>query len=37
MKDKIQKIQLIHDCGHFMIGEKPEELVNLVDRFFAKS
>ena len=30
-----QKIQIISDCGHFMICEKPDELAVLLDRFWA--
>ena len=32
-----QKIQVIPDCGHFMICEKPGELASLLDRFFAEN
>lgn len=31
-----QKIQLIPDCGHLCIIEKPEELAELLDRFFSE-
>ena len=30
-----QKIQIIPDSGHFMIGEKPAEMAQVLDRFFA--
>ncbi len=32
-----QKIQLIPNCGHFMIIEKPVELANILSWFFADS
>jgi pimeloyl-ACP methyl ester carboxylesterase len=32
-----QKIQLVPDCGHFIIAEKHEELAELLDRFFKES
>jgi pimeloyl-ACP methyl ester carboxylesterase len=30
-----QKIQVIPDCGHFMIWEKPAELAAILDRFLS--
>lgn len=32
-----QKIQLIDECGHLSIVEKPEELAILLDRFYTES
>ena len=32
-----KEIQLISDCGHFMIAEKPAELASLLDQFFSES
>lgn len=32
-----QKIQLIPDCGHLCIIEKPEDLAKVLDRFFAQN
>lgn len=31
-----QKIQVIPECGHFMIGEKPVELAAILDRYFSE-
>lgn len=32
-----QKIQVIPDCGHFMIGEKSDKLAAILDRFFSEN
>jgi pimeloyl-ACP methyl ester carboxylesterase len=32
-----QKIQLVPGSGHFIIAEKPKELADILDRFFATS
>ena len=32
-----QEIQLISDCGHFMIAEKPTELASMLDQFFSEN
>lgn len=31
-----QKIQVIPECGHFMIGEKPAKLAAILDRYFSE-
>lgn len=32
-----QKIQLVRGSGHFIVAEKPKELADILDRFFATS
>lgn len=32
-----EKIQVIPDCGHFMIGEKPAKLANILNRYFSEN